>query len=88
MLFFMDFLDYSASFTEIEKVFYNVFSNVPFPLSLKMFPSSLFTSTMSPCSLEPLNDPQESAPTVFEALCLYQLRGKKGSTERGGKFTL
>ena len=51
MLFFISFFVYSASFTEIEKIFYHFFSNVPFPLSPEMFQSSLFTSTMFPCSL-------------------------------------
>ena len=74
MLFSIGFFVYSASFTETENMFYNLFSNVPFPLSPKIFPSSLFTSTMFPCSLmdfghvplflEPLNDPHNCIITV------------------------
>ena len=51
MLFFTGFFVSSAAFTEIEKIFHNFFSNVPFHSSPMMFPSSLLISTISPCSL-------------------------------------
>ena len=51
MLFFTGFFVSSAAFTEIEKIFHNFFSNVPFHSSPMMFPSSLLISTIFLCSL-------------------------------------